>query len=133
MANGTGHLNNRPFEKQTTSCQLFQSLHSSKGCVQILNESLFSHSLQVVEYEGSNHMRNLEMQRVLLTHEVICRSVFWLFLIIHNSGKLSNLFFLLNNQNGKKLKLFKLLNIVKDIIIASINLNRWMRTKGRRH
>ena len=28
---------------------------------------------QVVEYEGSNHIRNPEMQRVLLTHEVICR------------------------------------------------------------
>lgn len=27
---------------------------------------------QVVEYEGSNHIRNPEMQRVLLTHEVIC-------------------------------------------------------------
>lgn len=27
---------------------------------------------QVVEYEGSNHVRNPEMQRVLLTHEVIC-------------------------------------------------------------
>nr|XP_040563249.1 LOW QUALITY PROTEIN: transcription factor COE2-like [Lepeophtheirus salmonis] len=29
-------------------------------------------SKQVVEYEGSNHIRNPEMQRVLLTHEVIC-------------------------------------------------------------
>ena len=28
---------------------------------------------QVVEYEGSNHIKNPEMQRVLLTHEVICR------------------------------------------------------------
>ena len=28
---------------------------------------------QVVEYEGSNHIRNPEMQRVLLTHEIICR------------------------------------------------------------
>ena len=27
----------------------------------------------VVEYEGSNHIKNPEMQRVLLTHEVICR------------------------------------------------------------
>jgi len=27
---------------------------------------------QVVEYEGSNHIKNPEMQRVLLTHEVIC-------------------------------------------------------------
>jgi len=26
----------------------------------------------VVEYEGSNHIKNPEMQRVLLTHEVIC-------------------------------------------------------------
>ena len=43
----------------------------------------------------------------------------------YNSGKLSNLYYLLNNQNGKDLKLFKLLNIVKDIIITSINLNRW--------
>ena len=32
-----------------------------------------SFSFQVVEYEGSNHIRNPEMQRVLLTHEVICR------------------------------------------------------------
>eukprot|EP00094_Tigriopus_californicus_P007228 TCALIF_06958-PA protein Name:"Similar to coe2 Transcription factor COE2 (Danio rerio)" AED:0.05 eAED:0.05 QI:295/0.88/0.9/1/0.55/0.7/10/263/589 len=31
-----------------------------------------SNSKQVVEYEGSNHIRNPEMQRVLLTHEVIC-------------------------------------------------------------
>ena len=30
---------------------------------------------QVVEYEGSNHIKNPEMQRVLLTHEVICRCV----------------------------------------------------------
>ena len=30
-------------------------------------------SFQVVEYEGSNHIRNPEMQRVLLTHEIICR------------------------------------------------------------
>ena len=28
---------------------------------------------QIVEYEGSNHIKNPEMQRVLLTHEVICR------------------------------------------------------------
>jgi len=27
---------------------------------------------QVVEYEGSNHIKNPEMQRVLLTHEIIC-------------------------------------------------------------
>ena len=26
-----------------------------------------------MEYEGSNHIKNPEMQRVLLTHEVICR------------------------------------------------------------
>ena len=31
---------------------------------------------QVVEYEGSNHIKNPEMQRVLLTHEVICRQVY---------------------------------------------------------
>lgn len=27
----------------------------------------------MVDYEGSNHIRNPAMQRVLLTHEVICR------------------------------------------------------------
>jgi len=31
-----------------------------------------SQSRQVVDYEGSNHIRNPEMQRVLLTHEIIC-------------------------------------------------------------
>ena len=30
---------------------------------------------QVVEYEGSNHIKNPEMQRVLLTHEIMCRYV----------------------------------------------------------
>ncbi len=40
---------------------------------------------QVVEYEGSNHIRNPEMQRVLLTHEVICR---WdLYLFVWFNGK----------------------------------------------
>ena len=34
-----------------------------------------SASKQIVEYEGSNHIKNPEMQRVLLTHEVICRCV----------------------------------------------------------
>ena len=37
------------------------------------NPILRSSSFQVVDYEGSNHIRNPEMQRVLLTHEIICR------------------------------------------------------------
>ena len=51
-----------------SKCHLWRKLN------QTLNNICFL-SFQVVEYEGSNHIRNPEMQRVLLTHEVICRWV----------------------------------------------------------
>ena len=44
-------------------------------CVSVNDNPILirSPSFQVVDYEGSNHIRNPEMQRVLLTHEIICR------------------------------------------------------------
>ena len=63
--------------------QLWHKLGAKKYCWQDLAffQRRFDKTLtislkrlfQVVEYEGSNHIKNPEMQRVLLTHEVICR------------------------------------------------------------
>ena len=50
----------------------FNYLLSKLLKLNIINNNLLN-LLKVVEYEGSNHIKNPEMQRVLLTHEVICR------------------------------------------------------------
>ena len=60
--------------------QLWHKLGAKKYCWRDLavfqrrfEKTLTKRLFQVVEYEGSNHIKNPEMQRVLLTHEVICR------------------------------------------------------------
>ena len=55
---------------------VLMKIFSSSGVRQeqdIFVRLIDSATKQVVEYEGSNHIKNPEMQRVLLTHEVICR------------------------------------------------------------
>ena len=57
------HNNEKLLEK--TSIVLYTSIK--------IFENMFFFTFQVVDYEGNNHIRNPEMRKVLLTHEIICR------------------------------------------------------------
>ena len=64
-----------PFSVKCVVCSLPFSCSGVRQEQDLYVRLIDSATKQVVEYEGSNHIKNPEMQRVLLTHEVICRCV----------------------------------------------------------
>ena len=70
------HIYGRSNDKERNMCRVRICSFSDWAlslCASVVITQFSFLLFQVVEYEGSNHIRNPEMQRVLLTHEIICR------------------------------------------------------------